>query len=316
MRRLSFALLALIFTGLALTGCGLFRFEQREAWRTQAEEACLAQKLVQPNAYMSRASAIDGPGVCGMDYPFRVTALAGGAVGLKTKATLACPIIPRTDAWLAEVVQPAAMLYFGAPVVEMRSGSYSCRSRNNRRGAKLSEHSFGNAIDVMGFRFADGREITVAKGWRGAPEEQDFLREIFVGACRYYTTVLGPGSDAFHYDHLHIDLARHDPRGQRHYCKPVIKFTPRLGDPALASVPMSRPTSSLPDLPPAADEGEEGLDDSGAQAAAPPFMPVSPPLGGPRSTSAWTSSAPRPSPVPLGAPVRLQPELGTGVPIY
>ena len=81
----------------------------------------------------------------------------------------------------------------------------------------------------MAFRFADGREVAVVKGWRGAPEEQEFLREVFTGACNYFTTVLGPGADAFHYDHFHLDLARHDPRGERHVCKPVLKFTPRLG---------------------------------------------------------------------------------------
>jgi hypothetical protein len=215
--------------GLAVTGCGLFRGEQREAWRGQAEQACLSQKLVQPSAYMSRSSAVDGPGACGMDYPFKVSAFSGGAVGLQRQQLLACPIIPRVEGWLEETVRPAARLYFGAELTELRAGSYACRGRNNQRGARLSEHSFGNAMDIMAFRLSDGREITVAKGWRGTPEEQDFLREVFVGACQTFSTVLGPGSDAFHYDHFHIDLARHNPQGTRRICKPVLKFTPRLG---------------------------------------------------------------------------------------
>ena len=233
MRRGLVAFSALTLIGLGVTGCGLFRFEQREPWRAQAEEACLSQRLVQPSAYMSRSSAIDGPGACGISYPFKVTALAGGSVGLSSRGTLACPIIPNIDAWLNEVVQPAASLYFGAAVAEVKSGSYSCRPRNNRSGAKLSEHAFGNALDVMGFRFADGREITVLQGWRGTPVEQEFLREVFVAACSYFTTVLGPGADAHHDNHFHLDLARHDPRGQRRVCKPVLKFTPRLDGGAL-----------------------------------------------------------------------------------
>ena len=80
----------------------------------------------------------------------------------------------------------------------------------------------------MAFILADGREIVVVKGWRGEPAEQDFLREVFVGACRYFTTVLGPGADSFHHDHIHLDLARHDPRGERGICKPMLKFAPRL----------------------------------------------------------------------------------------
>ena len=156
--------------------------------------------------------------------------------------TLACPIIPRIDTWLDEVVKPAAMLYFGVPVVDIKAGSYSCRPRNNQRGAKISEHAFGNAMDVMGFVLADGREIIVVKGWRGEPAEQEFLREVFVGACRYFTTVLGPGADPFHYDHIHIDLARHDPRGERGICKPILKFAPRL-DGGGRSRPILRPVA-------------------------------------------------------------------------
>lgn len=228
MRRGLVAFFALSLVGLGLTGCGLFRFEQREPWRAQAEEACLSQRLVQPSAYMALSSKIDGPGVCGMDHPFKVAAFNNGSVGLKSKVTLACPIIPRIDTWIDEIVKPAATLYFGVPVVDLKAGSYSCRPRNNQRGAKVSEHAFGNALDVMAFILADGREIAVAKGWKGDPVEQEFLREVFVGACRYFNTVLGPGSDAFHYDHVHIDLARHDPRGTRRICKPVLKFVARI----------------------------------------------------------------------------------------
>jgi hypothetical protein len=223
------AFFALSLIGLGLTGCGLFQFEQREPWRAQAEEACLSQRLVQPSAYMALSSKIDGPGVCGMDYPFKVSAFNNGAVGLKSKVTLACPIIPRIDTWLDEIVRPAAEMYFGVPLADIKAGSYSCRPRNNQMGAKVSEHAFGNALDVMGFVLTDGREISVVKGWRGGDAtEQEFLREAFVGACRYFTTVLGPGSDAFHYDHFHIDLARHDPRGERRICKPILKFAPRI----------------------------------------------------------------------------------------
>ncbi|MBB3017867.1 hypothetical protein FHR70_000907 [Microvirga lupini] len=184
---------------------------------------------MQPSAYMALSSKIEGPGVCGMDYPFKVSAFNNGAVGLKSKVTLACPIIPQIDTWIDEIVRPAAKMYFGVPLADIKAGSYSCRPRNNQRGAKLSEHSFGNALDIMGFALIDGREVSVVNGWRSRdPAEQEFLREVFVGACRYFTTVLGPGSDAFHYDHLHLDLARHDPRGQRRICKPILKFAPRI----------------------------------------------------------------------------------------
>ncbi|MCB5173801.1 extensin-like domain-containing protein [Microvirga lenta] len=236
----------------------MFRFEQREPWRAQAEEACLSQRMVQPSAYMALSSKIDGPGVCGMDYPFKVSAFTNGSVGLKSKVTLACPIIPRIDAWLDEIVKPAAMMYFGIPLADLKAGSYSCRPRNNQRGAKYSEHAFGNALDVMGFALADGREVTVVKGWKGSPAEQEFLREVFVGACRYFTTVLGPGSDAFHYDHLHIDLARHDPKGQRRICKPILKFEPRIDPEQSRQVYQAAAPSDLAPIDMEQDVPQEG----------------------------------------------------------
>lgn len=271
MRRGSVAFGALTLVGLGLTGCGLMRYEQREPWRSQAEEACLSAGQVQPSASMSRGSKIEGPGACGIDYPFKVAALAGGSVGLKKPVTLACPIIPRIETWLEDVVKPAGALYFGVPVTDLRAGTYSCRPRNNQRGAKLSEHSFGNAMDVMAFVLADGREVSVVKGWRGSPAEQDFLREVFVGACRYFTTVLGPGADAFHYDHFHIDLARHDPRGERGICKPLLKFAPRL-DGTQQRLPAPRPAAPG-EVPPVDQEQEGPFDEneySGRQPAAPP----------------------------------------------
>lgn len=227
MRRAHLALIALGIVGAAgLAGCGKFQKPQRAAWRDQAEAACMASRQVQISSYVSlRGKAIDGPGTCGMQQPLKVSAFSNGGIGLTSSATLSCPVVATTDKWLAEVVQPAAMNVLGAQVIEMRAGSYSCRAMNNGTGtSRTSEHAFGNAVDIFSFRLNDNRVITVKDGWRGSPEEQNFLREVFVGACEHFSTVLGPGADPFHYDHFHIDLARHS-KG-RHICKPVIKYTP------------------------------------------------------------------------------------------
>src|SRR5262249_6788167 len=76
-----------------------------------------------------------------------------------------------------------------------------------QRGARMSEHGFGNAIDISSFTLADGRRITVKQGWRGDDDERAFLREIRKDACAEFMTVLGPGSDSHHGDHFHLDLA-------------------------------------------------------------------------------------------------------------
>jgi hypothetical protein len=74
--------------------------------------------------------------------------------------------------------------------------------------ARISEHAFGNALDVAAFTLADGRKIVVKSGWHGAPEEQGFLRDVQGGACELFNTVLAPGSNVYHYDHIHVDLMR------------------------------------------------------------------------------------------------------------
>ena len=227
MRTSHLALIALGLLAAGLAGCGKFQKAQRAAWRDQAEAACLSSRQVQLSAYVSlRGKPIDGPGTCGMEKPLRVAAFGNGSIGLTSSATLACPVVSSTDKWLAEVVQPAAMSILGAQVIEMRAGSYSCRAMNNGTGTRrTSEHAFGNAVDIFSFRLNDGRNITVKDGWRGSPHEQSFLREVFIGACEHFSTVLGPGADAFHYDHFHVDMARR--ASGKPVCRPVIKYTPR-----------------------------------------------------------------------------------------
>ncbi|WP_199763359.1 extensin-like domain-containing protein, partial [Bradyrhizobium guangdongense] len=134
--------------------------------------------------------------------------------------TLACPIVSELDRWLADTVQPSAMRWFGVRVAEIRQiSAYSCRGMNGNSRAHISEHAFGNALDISAFVLADGRRVTVKGGWRGMPEEQGFLRDVQSGACAHFTTVLAPGSNVFHYDHIHVDLMRRASR--RLICQPA-----------------------------------------------------------------------------------------------
>ena len=143
-----------------------------------------------------------------------------GAVAVQPTATLACPIVSALDTWFASGVQPAAMKWFGVQVAEIRQiSAYSCRGMNGQPGARISEHAFGNALDIASFTLADGRRITVKDGWRGAPEEQGFLRDVQGSACQHFSTVLAPGSNAFHYDHIHVDLMRR--ASGRQICNPA-----------------------------------------------------------------------------------------------
>ncbi len=168
--------------------------------------------------------------------PSRVP-LVTGAATVQPAATLACPLVSALDSWVASSVQPAAMRWFGQPVSQIKQiSAYSCRSMNGQRGTPISEHAFGNALDIAAFTLADGRKVTVKDGWRGLPEEQGFLRDVHASACRQFATVLAPGSNAFHYDHIHVDLARR--ASGRQVCNPAAvpgdEIAARLGYPHAA----------------------------------------------------------------------------------
>ncbi|MDA9497169.1 extensin-like domain-containing protein [Bradyrhizobium sp. CCBAU 11357] len=143
-----------------------------------------------------------------------------GPVAIKPTATLACPIVSELDRWLADTVQPSAMRWFGVRVAEIKQiSAYSCRGMNGNPHAHISEHAYGNALDISAFVLADGRRVTIKDGWRGMPEEQGFLRDVQSGACAHFSTVLAPGSNVYHYDHIHVDLMRRASR--RLICQPA-----------------------------------------------------------------------------------------------
>lgn len=223
MLRLVSRIALLAGAAVVLHGCsgqfGSWGEPKRDAWRSQAEAQCLASGRVKVSAYVQPMPEKDGPGFCGADRPFKVAAAADGTVAVKPTANLNCPMTASLDAWIAQVVQPNAMASVGQPVVEVKLlASYGCRRINNRTIGAYSEHAFMNALDVGGFVFADGSEVTVLKGWRAqGSAAQAFLHGVGAQSCDLFNTVIGPDGDRYHQDHLHIDLAKR--RSGRKWCK-------------------------------------------------------------------------------------------------
>jgi hypothetical protein len=157
-----------------------------------------------------------GPGECGAVDAVLLDGVIlpdQARVAVTPPATLRCAMAETVAIWLREDVAPAA-LKLGAALRGLDNfDSYECRGRNRVRGATLSEHGRANALDIRGFMLADGREIeltdvSVAKDWREA------LRGT---ACARFSTVLGPGSDGNHEEHIHVDLAER--RGDYKMCQ-------------------------------------------------------------------------------------------------
>jgi hypothetical protein len=113
------------------------------------------------------------------------------------------------ETWVTGALQPAAFAAYGTHVAEIElAGSYACRGVNGARGGRRSEHAYANAVDIKGFRLADGREVRVLTSWRGMPQDRQFLHAVHDGACQHFSTVLGPDDNWYHRDHFHLDLAR------------------------------------------------------------------------------------------------------------
>lgn len=157
---------------------------------------------------------LDGSGACGINAPVEVASLDGGGIGLSGETIIECRLAETFARWMDETVEPLAGTMLNGKVTGLRiAASYACRGRNNVAGARLSEHGKGNAIDISAFEI-DGKWLTVGKT-NGV--EQDFVEAVRHSACGPFKTVLGPGSDAYHSDHLHLDLAERRNGGT--YCR-------------------------------------------------------------------------------------------------
>ena len=224
MKRSALASAASLAVIVVVAGCSWFPHQRRAAWRLRDEETCLGRGLVKLSTYVRPALAIDGPGMCGLQHPLRVTAFSAGAVPLTKAETMDCPMVSALQSWIDAVVQPSAQARFGERVVGIHEfGAYSCRPVNDVAGNPYSEHAFGNAIDIAGFKLADGREINVLRDWHGAdPQASAFLREVHGAACGRFRTVLGPGFNALHANHFHFDLGMHGrtTTGYVTFCRP------------------------------------------------------------------------------------------------
>ena len=167
-----------------------------------AEAAGCAARIGIDAAVVEPLLPFRGNGECGAENAVRLVAVRdrdGREIKLQPAATLQCPMAEALVRWLREDVAGA----LGAPLAWVSAApSYECRGRNGAAGGKLSEHGRANALDIALFALADGRRV--------APTDRALeraLREsLKASACARFTTVLGPGSDGYHEDHVHVDL--------------------------------------------------------------------------------------------------------------
>lgn len=226
-RRLVAAVLrALVLLAVVGAGLGLFHPDSPvpDGWKPLAPLAVADAPTPLTQWKLSRAAA--DPAAClaalagAADVRAMEDADYGGGCAIRGRVELSrvggadiasietsCAVALRTAMWERHALGPAAQEIVGAALTRIEQiGSYNCRRIRTPGGGsqRLSTHATAEAIDITGFRFADGRRMTLIGGWDGAPEEQAFLRAARDGACRWFATTLGPDYNALHADHFHL----------------------------------------------------------------------------------------------------------------
>jgi hypothetical protein len=172
---------------------------------TPPKPSACQQRLTPDFVLMHPLPPIIGPGSCGADDVVRLDAVVlkdGQRIALAPAPTLRCPMAEAVAHWIREEVTPATATFGSPPHTIIAGTSYECRGRDRVPGAKLSEHGRANALDLRGLRLANGTVVDFTD--TAVPKE--FRELIRQSACARFTTVLGPGSDAYHEGHIHLDL--------------------------------------------------------------------------------------------------------------
>lgn len=140
---------------------------------------------------------------CKIDNPVSLSGLSGG-VEVSPASLMECSFAENLARWMSDIVVPRASEHLqNVPIKVLIGTSYQCRDQ--RSGSKLSEHAFGNGVDVMGFEFDKRPSLPIKIHAEGSPEAK-FQAAVRKETCSVFTTVLGPGSDADHGDHFHLDM--------------------------------------------------------------------------------------------------------------
>jgi hypothetical protein len=223
-----------------------------QAATAPASDASTPEEPAPPSACRLRLTAelavapslppLVGAGECGVDDVVRLEAVwlpDKTRVAVTPPATLRCSFAEAIVRWVREDVAPAVRP-LGARLKSIDNyASYDCRGRNNVTGAKLSEHGKANALDVRSVKLVDGTVVGLTD-----PQVTKELREgLRKTTCARFTTVLGPGSDGYHEDHVHVDLAER--RGGYRMCQWDVREPGEELAASATNVPLPRPRPTV-----------------------------------------------------------------------
>lgn len=194
------------FTPLQVTDSPTFvtRYKlQRLAGDPQACLAVLQQARQQ--GYLSFSQPAPTSGTCPLPAPIRVQRF--GDVRLSSSFLASCSLAVSSTMFVTQTVKPLAAAELGSPLVRIdHLGSYACRNIYHRAEGRLSEHATADALDMSGFRLANGQQIGVLKTWSRQGNDAQWLHQIFQQSCRFYGNSIGPDYNAAHANHFHLGM--------------------------------------------------------------------------------------------------------------
>ncbi len=136
-----------------------------------------------------------------------VLRVQGGEVALSSSFLASCPLAVAFALFERHGLQPAAAAVYGQKVTRVdHLGSFACRNMYGRENGSRSQHATASALDIAGFRLADGRTVSVLKDWPKDNADARFLRQARDGACDMFSVVLSPDYNAAHRNHFHLDV--------------------------------------------------------------------------------------------------------------
>jgi hypothetical protein len=232
--------------------------EQPPAARTAAPPATPAPsacriRLTPERAIAPSVDAIEGPGECGGTDMVRLEAVVlsdSSRVEISPPAVLKCNMAEAITDWVRDDLSQLAAFSLGSRLRTVRNfAAYHCRSRNNIIGAMMSEHGKGNALDVRSITLVNGKTVDPTD----VQVSKEFRESWKKSVCARFSTVLGPGSDGYHENHIHVDLMERR-SGYRAMCQwdvrvPEEKPAPELASTGSIPLPQPRPKIEKTDPP-------------------------------------------------------------------
>ncbi len=161
-------------------------------------------------------------GLCSVQNPvqLRFVETIIGRIELPDTPLLNCQFALHFTKWLRESGGPIISAQMNAPLRKISTGpGFECRGRNGDASAKISEHGYGNAVDISTFHMQDGKVLSIEGPTNISTASNAVLDGLRTSACGYFTTVLGPGSNAAHATHFHFDMGAHGKSGNYKICE-------------------------------------------------------------------------------------------------